>query len=92
MNIEVSDLHLLMFVETIHMDIKGILSFHSFVTKLAAVDESVREVNSLNMIQQVILLSICLSTKGALEHGHTAHRAGSQFSGDVRLQNTSVIS
>jgi len=45
-----------MFVKSINMEIKSILSFHGFGTKLAGVDKGVGEVDALQMIQHVVLL------------------------------------
>ena len=81
-----------MFVKSVNMKIKGILGLHCFGTELTCVYKRVREMDSLNMVQQVVLLSIRLSTEGASEHCTRAHLSAGNIAHNVFLQHTPVIS
>ena len=81
-----------MFVKSVNMKVKGILGLHGFGTELTCVYKRVGKANSFNMVQQVVLLSICLSTQGASEHCTGAALTAGYISHNVFLQHTPVIS
>ena len=81
-----------MFMKSVNVKVKGILGLHGFGTELTCVYKGVGEVDSFNMVQQVVLLSICLSTEGTSEHCTRAHLTAGNISHNVFLQHTPVIS
>jgi len=81
-----------MFVKSVNMKIKGILGLHRFGTELTCVYKRVWEMDPFNMVQQVVLLSICFSTEGTSEHCTRARLTGGYISHNVFLQHTPVIS
>ena len=80
-----------MFVKSVNMKVKGILGLHRFGTELTCVYKRVREVYPFNMVQQVVLLSICLSTEGTSEHCTRTHLTSGNIAHNVFLQHTPVI-
>ena len=81
-----------MFVKSVNMKVKGILGLHRFGTELTCVYKGVREVYPFNMVQQVVLLSIRLSTESTSEHCTRAHLTAGYIAHNVFLQHTPVIS
>ena len=82
----------MMFVKSVNMKVKGILGLHRFGTELTCVYKRVGEVYPFNMVQQVVLLSICLSTEGTSEHCTRTHLTAGNIAHNVFLQHTPVIS
>ena len=81
-----------MFVKSVNMKVKGILGLHRFGTELTCVYKRVGKVNSFDMVQQVVLLSIRLSTEGTSEHCTRTHLTAGNIAHNVFLQHTPVIS
>jgi hypothetical protein len=56
------------------MQIQSTFGIDCFITKVAIVCEWAGEMNTLHMIHYIVLLSICLSTEGALETGSSSNK------------------
>ena len=82
----------MMFMKSVNVKVKSVLGFHSFGTVLTCVYKRVGKVDSLNMVQQVVLLGGRLSTEGAPENHTGAHFVARHLSRDEFLQDTPVIS
>ena len=82
----------MMFMKSVNVKVKSVLGFHSFGTILTCVYKRVGKVDSLNMVQQVVLLRVCLSTEGTSEDCTSAHFTGRYIAHYVSLQDTPVIS
>ena len=75
-------------METIDMKIERILCLSCLSAEMTAVDECVGEMNSLDMVHNVVFLSVCLPTQNALEHwaGVRHHLR------DVPRENAAIVS
>ena len=78
----------LLFVKNRIVKVQSIFSFHCFTAYFTLVDKRTWKMNPFHMVDDIVLLSICLSTQSALKLG-TYSRA---FFCDIFQQDSVVIS